>query len=140
MQGTVWTEYMRTSDYVEYMVFPRLLAMAEVAWTPVGARDWPSFLGRLGGHLDRLEARGVNYRVPEPEGLERERLTFEDTVSVELFSPVRDAVVRYELDGDPPSASSPIYGEGLRLPVNEEGTVVTARAFTLATGATSLLM
>jgi hexosaminidase len=136
VQGNVWTEYMRTTDYVEYMVFPRLLAMAEVAWTPADVRDWPSFLRRLGGHLDRLEARGVNYRIPEPEGLERERLTFADTVRIELFSPVRDAVIRYTLDGGPPTPASPVYTEALSVPVDDDGTLVAARAF-LPDGRTS---
>jgi hexosaminidase len=135
-QGNVWTEYMRTTDYVEYMVFPRLLAMAEVAWTPADVRDWPIFLRRLGGHLDRLEARGVNYRIPEPEGLERERLTFEETIAIELFSPSRNAVIRYTLNGDPPTDSSPVYTGSLTVPVHQEGTVVTARAF-LADGRVS---
>ena len=38
-QGNVWTEYMKTSDHVEYMVFPRIFALSEVVW----ARDKPSF-------------------------------------------------------------------------------------------------
>ena len=38
-QGNVWTEYMKTSDHVEYMVFPRIFALSEVVW----AKDKPSF-------------------------------------------------------------------------------------------------
>ena len=38
-QGNVWTEYMKTSDHVEYMVFPRIFALSEVVW----AKDRPSF-------------------------------------------------------------------------------------------------
>ncbi len=63
-QGNVWTEYMKTSDYVEYMVFPRLLALAEVVWSPRAARDWNGFRARLGGALKRLDALGVHYRRP----------------------------------------------------------------------------
>ena len=64
-QGNVWTEYMKTSEHVEYMVFPRLLALAEVVWSPRAARDWSDFVGRLPAQLQRLDALGVNYRSPD---------------------------------------------------------------------------
>jgi hexosaminidase len=66
-QGNVWTEYMKTTDHVEYMVFPRLLALSEVVWSPRAARDWPSFRARLDRELRRLDALGVNYRPLGPE-------------------------------------------------------------------------
>jgi hexosaminidase len=60
-QGNVWTEYMKTSDHVEYMVYPRASAMAEVVWSPKEARDYDDFLQRLKIHLKRLDEKGVNY-------------------------------------------------------------------------------
>lgn len=63
-QGNVWTEYMATADDVEYMVFPRMLALSEVVWSPRDARSWDSFVQRLPPHLRRLAALGVNYRPP----------------------------------------------------------------------------
>jgi hexosaminidase len=65
-QANVWTEYMKTPEHVEYMVFPRLLALSEVVWSPREARDWDSFVRRLPERLRMLEARGINYRRPEP--------------------------------------------------------------------------
>lgn len=61
-QANVWTEYMPTSDQVEYMVYPRALALAEVVWSPEGRRDWDDFLSRLPVSLRILDALGVNYR------------------------------------------------------------------------------
>ena len=61
-QGNVWTEYMKTEQYVEYMVFPRLFALSEVVWSPADAKDLDGFLDRLRWHLERLDALGVNYR------------------------------------------------------------------------------
>jgi hexosaminidase len=65
-QGNVWTEYMKTPEHVEYMVFPRLLALSEVVWSPKEARHWDSFARRLRTHLRRLDAMGVRYRAPTP--------------------------------------------------------------------------
>ena len=67
-QGNVWTEYMATTDYVEYMVFPRMLALSEVVWSPPDLRNWEDFVQRLPDHLRHLDALGVNYRQPEVVG------------------------------------------------------------------------
>ena len=61
-QANVWTEYMPTEDYVEYMVFPRMLAFSEVVWSPSERKDFGGFVERLDWHFDRLEALGINYR------------------------------------------------------------------------------
>jgi hexosaminidase len=60
-QGNVWTEYMRTGDHVEYMVYPRACALAEVVWSPKESRNFDDFRERLGTHLQRLNRRGVNF-------------------------------------------------------------------------------
>jgi hexosaminidase len=60
-QGNVWTEYMATSDYVEYMVYPRACALAEVVWSPKESRDYNDFLQRMKTHLVRLDDWKVNY-------------------------------------------------------------------------------
>jgi len=65
-QGNVWTEGMATEQEVEQLAFPRLCALAEVAWSPPTPRDWPDFKNRLRAHGDRLEKLDVNfYRDPE---------------------------------------------------------------------------
>jgi hexosaminidase len=61
-QCNLWTEYIASLPHVEYMMFPRLSALAEVAWSPKSARDWNSFSQRLQTHQLRLDALKVNYR------------------------------------------------------------------------------
>src|SRR5437867_5192447 len=65
-QGQIWTEYQRTPKNVEYMVFPRLTALAEVAWTPRELRDFGDFTARLTRHFARLGTLDVNYRPARP--------------------------------------------------------------------------
>jgi hexosaminidase len=67
-QANVWTEYMKTPAAVEYMVFPRMLAMAEVLWSTPANKDYTDFRRRLDAHLIRLDKQGVKYRKPEPMG------------------------------------------------------------------------
>jgi hexosaminidase len=61
-QGQLWTEYIPTPRQLEYMAFPRMVALAEVVWTPQAQRDWSGFRARLGKHVERLEALEVNFR------------------------------------------------------------------------------
>ncbi len=61
-QGQLWSEYIPTPQILEYMAFPRMCALAEVAWTPKGQKNYASFQQRLRTHLERLKAMGINYR------------------------------------------------------------------------------
>ena len=55
---------MPTTDQVEYMAYPRALALAEIGWSPREARDWDSFQKRLPAALRLLDRLGVKYRKP----------------------------------------------------------------------------
>lgn len=59
-QANLWTEYIQTSQHAEYMLFPRLLALAEVVWSPQEQRDREDFKRRIGKHIPLLQERGVN--------------------------------------------------------------------------------
>jgi hexosaminidase len=61
-QGQLWTEFMPGPRQVEYMAWPRLLALSEVLWTTKTLRDYGQFEGRLPAALGRLDAQDVNYR------------------------------------------------------------------------------
>jgi hexosaminidase len=61
-QGNIWTEYIPTSEHVEYMTYPRAIALAEVVWSYPEKRDFPAFRMRLNQHLERLNQLKVNYR------------------------------------------------------------------------------
>ena len=62
VQGNVWTEYIPSEAQVEYMAFPRALALAEVGWTPAARRSAGQFEERLRTHRPLLDRLGVHYR------------------------------------------------------------------------------
>ena len=129
-QGQLWTEYMYNPGQVEYMAYPRALALAEVAWSPKSARDFESFRTRLLPRLLGLDRLGVNYRFPSADnGLERNRVVTSDSVVVELRSALPEAEIRYTLDGTEPTATSARYTTPLRIPVPTDGVSVLARTF-----------
>ena len=61
-QGNVWTEYLPTEKQVEYMTYPRALALAEMGWSAKDARDWDGFQARLPAALALLDTLGIGYR------------------------------------------------------------------------------
>ena len=61
VEAPLWSETIATMDELEYLAFPRIIAVAEVAWTPVQSRTWDEFKVRLGNHAPRLKLLGVNY-------------------------------------------------------------------------------
>lgn len=60
-QANLWTEYIPTTQHVEYMVLPRMLALSEVVWSPKESKNWNSFNQRLQSHFKAFEQKGWNY-------------------------------------------------------------------------------
>jgi len=60
-QGNTWTEQMRDWGHLQYMVFPRLCALAEALWSPREARSEADFMGRLEVHGRRLDRLGIRH-------------------------------------------------------------------------------
>jgi hexosaminidase len=61
LEAPLWSETPRNITAVEYLVMPRLPAIAEVAWSPDARRDWDSFRLRLVVHASRWNFLGINY-------------------------------------------------------------------------------
>jgi hexosaminidase len=60
-QGNVWTEYMKTEKQVEYMAFPRAVALSEVVWSSPENKNYSDFINRLEQYQKRLDQLDVNY-------------------------------------------------------------------------------
>ena len=66
-QCQLWSEYLKDIKKVQYMAFPRVSALSEVAWTPQAAREYQDFVRRLPEQLQRLDQMGVNHHPLEPK-------------------------------------------------------------------------
>ena len=62
VQAQLWGEYIPTPQHLQYMAYPRAVALSEIAWSPKESRNYESFLIRLRNHLLRLDTMKVNYR------------------------------------------------------------------------------
>jgi hexosaminidase len=127
-QANMWSEYLKTPADVEFKLFPRLLALAEVVWSPAEARDWERFSRRLPAALRALDRLAVNYRVPHVEGLEGDRVFLSDTAIVELGTALPGAgTIRCTTDGTEPTAASPVCAGPLTVPLTDSGVTISAR-------------
>lgn len=117
-QANIWTEYIETGSQVEYMAFPRMLALSEVLWSKKEHRDFADFQRRLWTHLPRLDRQNVNYRIPEPGGLQN-IVTENERVSIEL-TPVPGTRVHYTTDGATPDENSPVYSRPIEMRLSND--------------------
>jgi hexosaminidase len=116
-QGNMWTEYQKTPESVEYMLFPRMLALSEVVWSPLERKDYGDFLRRLPYHLSRLERQRVGFRIPEPQGLRDVYTVTGEHPVVQLTSMVPGGSMHYTLDGTDPDERSRLYETPFRVPL-----------------------
>jgi hexosaminidase len=65
-QGNLWTEYVPNFKHAQYMIFPRLCAIAEVTWSPPASHNWEDFTRRLQTQFQRFDNQGVNCRKGAP--------------------------------------------------------------------------
>jgi len=119
VQANLWTEYIETPSKAEYMLFPRLLALAEIAWTPLANKDFRNFSEeRMPVHLARLDKTGTNYWVPTAIG-QPDKVQNGENFTVELKVPVKGARIFYTLDNYRPSENAAEYMSPIKINVPE---------------------
>ncbi|MFI3280487.1 MAG: family 20 glycosylhydrolase [Rikenellaceae bacterium] len=112
VQANLWTEYMYTTDLMEYRLYPRALAVSEIGWSEIENKDFDSFSKRIENAYVRLDSYGINYHIPQPEQPRGSvnHIAFTESTTVE-FTTTRPIKMVYTLDGEDPTPSSQEYSE-----------------------------
>ncbi len=126
-QANIWTEYLAKPENVEYMAFPRELALAEVLWTRPENKNYDDFKRRLAANLARLEAQNVNFRIPEPDGLKNTIVGADGKATLDLKPFAPNYKIFYTLDGTTPNENSDRYTSPVEFEVGKDK-VVTVKA------------
>jgi len=108
-QANLWSEYIPDEAHMEYMIFPRICAMAENLWTKEKNQNWDGFLQRMDTEYQRLDQWGINYRVNPPTGYEDINRFYADSTIVALNCDIPSAKIMYTLDGSEPDKNSTLY-------------------------------
>ena len=131
-QANLWAEHVGSAEHSEYMLFPRLLALAEISWTNDKLKDWDSFMRRTQHFMQRMDVMGIHYArsvyqvVPTVENKE-------GNIYLKLECEVPNADIRYAL-GDTPIEK----GEKYTSPIAIKGTT-TYKAAVFSANATNTI-
>ena len=127
LQGQLWTEIVPSLRRIGYQIFPRLFAVAESGWTPLGKRlSYDDFFKAADREYRRLEAMGVNYALPDIEGVE-EHNAFIDKAVLDPTCASKKATFRYTTDGTIPTAKSRLIKKPIEITDNAKFCVATFR-------------
>ena len=114
VQACMWTEFCNSPADVDYLLFPRLSALAEVAWTKPARKNWASYLKAMDHFNEHLAAKGIVY-ARSMYNIQQIVTPKEGRLQVELDCIRPDVQVRYTMDGSVPTAQSPLYTKPLML-------------------------
>ena len=127
VQCNNWSEYMYDNEKMEYMMYPRALALAELAWSPLSRKNFNDFCKRVDANLLRLEEHNITYHIPMPEqpGGSIDKVVFMNDTTI-TFQTSRPTKMYYTLDNTEPTLSSPEYKAPIK--VNSNTTIKIASA------------
>lgn len=121
VQANLWTEYIASDAKVEYMLYPRLLALSEIAWTPLANKNFKDFSEtRLPVQLAYLDRNNYDYRVPSAIGAPQDTIMFGSSLGVNLKPSVAGAKVFYTIDSFTPRETDIEYHRPITYDVPQD--------------------
>jgi hexosaminidase len=116
VQANLWTEYIPWPTKVEYQIFPRMEAVAEIGWTPQDERHYPDFVNRVQTQFSRYDLWKVSYSraVFELDAQSKERSDHQG-VDFTLDTKSQTGIVRYTTNGEAPGPQADPYKTPLHL-------------------------
>ena len=117
-QANLWTEQVYNTRHLQYMVWPRSMAVAEDLWTPKEKKDWDGFTHRVETHFDRFDVEQVKYARSMFDAIitAKKDVTVYDSVTVDLATEVSGLDIYYSFDNSNPDNFYPKYTSTLTIP------------------------
>lgn len=112
VQASMWTEFCNKTEDVEYQIFPRLAALAEVAWTQPRHKNWKNFLSAMDQFNEHLSEKGIVF-ARSMYNIQHTVTPVNGKLQVNLECERPDVEIRYTVDGREPTAESLLYRDKL---------------------------
>ena len=113
-QGNLWTEFISTTEQLEYMVLPRMLALSEVLWTPSNNKNFTDFNNRLQYHFRGFEQKGLHYCAGN-FSVAINPISSNGKLNVSLSTEILNAQIHYTIDGSEPTTQSPLFSQPIAI-------------------------
>jgi len=109
VQANLWSEYLTSPAKLNYMLYPRVLALAEIAWTEPKNKNYNHFIqNQLPYHLEKLELEDRLYKVPTPFGADEMALIASKYI-LDLKPTIKNGKIFYTIDGYNPDETAELY-------------------------------
>lgn len=115
-QGSLWTEQVPNERKLQYMTWPRGLALAEVLWSPRKNRNWSGFVRRMEARLPDFDAAGVKYATAFYEPMVKAVKDADGSYKIKITTEVNGLRLFYSFDDTSPDPFYPEYKGGLISP------------------------
>ncbi|WP_291907209.1 family 20 glycosylhydrolase [Chitinophaga sp. CB10] len=110
VQANIWTELIPHAAHLEYMTYPRLIALSEVAWSDTARKNFEDFKARLQSHYLLLQRLNVNYFRPSYTVTIVPQINYQSKQTTVTFTSEQyRPAIRYTMDGSTPTAASTLY-------------------------------
>ena len=115
-QANLWTEQIYNTRHMQYMVWPRAMAIAEALWSKKENRQWDDFTARVESHLPRLDQAAVKYSPSMYDPIFSVRKKDTATIVVALDTEIKGLSIHYSFDNSFPDEYYPVYTEPVIVP------------------------
>jgi hexosaminidase len=115
-QGNQWTEQLQTMRNVQYMTWPRALAIAETSWSPKSKKNWPSFVEKVEGQFEKLAAANVKYALSMYDPIVTTQLNTKGEFIVYMEGEIDGLKIYFSMDDSMPDNFSDEYTKPFVLP------------------------
>jgi hexosaminidase len=117
-QANLWSEQVYNTRHLQYMVWPRGLAIAECLWSPKEKKNWNDFIGRVEAQFPRMDIEQVKYArsMFDPIFTVKKNPAAFDSITVDLSTEIEDLDIHYSFDNSNPDNYYPKAAGTLYIP------------------------
>lgn len=115
-QCNLWAERLHTVRHMQYMLWPRALAISESVWSPTSKKNWPDFIKRVEKQFERFDVAETNYSRSMYDPIFTAKKDANGQLLIELSTQIEGLNIHYSFDEFPPDNFYPVYKRVLSVP------------------------
>jgi hexosaminidase len=115
-QANLWTEQVYNTRHLQYMIWPRTLAVAECVWSPKESKNWEKFAVKVENNFKRMDLQNVKYARTMFDPIFQVGKDSRDSMLITLSTEVSGLTIHYSFDNSHPDNFYPAYTQPLLVP------------------------